>query len=56
MYGVLDMRNTVFGVVKINLKQLLDDGIKKELVQHIAVALHNGLIFNSKAKVNYFKF
>lgn len=46
------MNSTLVGVVEIDPKQLLEDGIRKELVQHIAIALHNGLIFNPKAKVN----
>lgn len=50
--GVLCMKSTLVGVVEIDPKQLLEDGIRKELVQHIAVALHNGLIFNPKAKVS----
>lgn len=32
-------------------KQLLEDGIRKELVKRVAFALHKGLIFNPKAKV-----
>ena len=31
-------------------KQLLEDGIRKELVKRVAYALHKGLIFNPKAK------
>ncbi|XP_001948165.2 WASH complex subunit 5 [Acyrthosiphon pisum] len=50
--GVLCMKSTLVGVVEIDPKQLLEDGIRKELVQHIAVALHNGLIFNPKAKTS----
>lgn len=46
------MKSTLVGVVEIDPKQLLEDGIRKELVHHIAVALHNGLIFNPKTKVN----
>lgn len=48
------MKSTLVGVVEIDPKQLLEDGIRKELVHHIAVALHNSLIFNPKAKVNGF--
>lgn len=32
-------------------KQLLEDGIRKELVRKVALALHKGLTFNPKAKV-----
>lgn len=54
--GVLCMKSTLVGVVEIDPKQLLEDGIRKELVQQNALALHNGLIFNSNAKVNIFHY
>lgn len=34
-------------------KQLLEDGIRKELVKRVALALHRGLIFNPRAKVGF---
>jgi WASH complex subunit strumpellin len=37
--------------IQIDPKQLLEDGIRKELVKQVARALHNGLVFNPKAKV-----
>lgn len=39
---------------QIDPKQLLEDGIRKELVQQVALALHRGLMFNPKAKVCVF--
>lgn len=45
------MKSTLVGIVRIDPKQLLEDGIRKELVHHIALALHTGLTFNPKAKV-----
>jgi len=39
------------GIIKVDPKQLLEDGIRKELVKQVAYALHKGLIFNPKAKV-----
>ena len=45
------MKTTLVGVVKVDPKQLLEDGIRKELVQQVASALHHNLIFNPKAKV-----
>lgn len=36
---------------QVDPKQLLEDGIRKELVRRVAFALHKGLIFNPKAKV-----
>ncbi|XP_054285996.1 WASH complex subunit 5-like isoform X1 [Macrosteles quadrilineatus] len=50
--GVLRMKSTLVGIVRIDPKQLLEDGIRKELVHHIALALHTGLTFNPKAKVS----
>ena len=49
--GILLMKTTLVGVIKVNPKQLLEDGIRKELVKQVAAALHLGLIFNPKAKV-----
>lgn len=49
--GVLRMNSTLVGIVRIDPKQLLEDGIRKELVHHIALALHTGLTFNPKSKV-----
>ena len=50
--GILMMKSTLVGVIKIDPKQLLEDGIRKELVMQVSQALHTGLIFNPKAKVN----
>lgn len=50
--GILCMKTTVFGVIKVDAKQLLEDGIRKELVLQVAAAMHRGLIFNPRAKVN----
>lgn len=48
--GMLMMRETAIGVIKIDSKQLLVDGIRRELVKQAAEAIHSKLIFNSKAK------
>lgn len=45
------MKSTLVGVIRIDPIQLLEDGIRKELVKHIAMALNNGLSFNPKSKV-----
>ena len=50
--GILLMKTTLVGVIKVDPKQLLEDGIRKELVTQVAWALHQGLMFNPKAKVN----
>ena len=49
--GMLSMKSTSVGVIKVDPKQLLEDGIRKEIVRQVSWALHNGLIFNPKAKV-----
>ncbi|CAH0547854.1 unnamed protein product [Brassicogethes aeneus] len=48
--GMRMMKSTLVGVVCLDPKQLLEDGIRKELVQHISKALHSELIFSSKPK------
>lgn len=40
-------------MLQVDPKQLLEDGIRKELVKRVAYALHKGLIFNPKAKVSH---
>uniref|UniRef100_A0A671MCB3 WASH complex subunit 5 n=1 Tax=Sinocyclocheilus anshuiensis TaxID=1608454 RepID=A0A671MCB3_9TELE len=41
---------TIMYLINVDPKQLLEDGIRKELVKRVAYALHKGLIFNPKAK------
>lgn len=48
--GILQMEKTLVGVIELDPKQLLEDGIRKELVKHLAEAFHNGLTFNTKSK------
>ncbi|XP_076869010.1 WASH complex subunit 5 [Brachyhypopomus gauderio] len=48
--GILMMKTTLVGIIKVDPKQLLEDGIRKELVKRVAFSLHKGLIFNPKAK------
>uniref|UniRef100_A0A8C4I5J9 WASH complex subunit 5 n=1 Tax=Dicentrarchus labrax TaxID=13489 RepID=A0A8C4I5J9_DICLA len=50
--GILMMKTTLVGIIKVDPKQLLEDGIRKELVKRVAYALHKGLIFNPKAKLS----
>lgn len=42
----------IFLFSQVDPKQLLEDGIRKELVRRVAYSLHKGLIFNPKAKVD----
>jgi WASH complex subunit strumpellin len=48
--GVLMMQKTLVGVIELDPKQLLEDGIRKELVKNISESLHCSLTFNPKAK------
>lgn len=48
--GILMMEKTLVGVIELDPKQLLEDGIRKELVKHLANALNVGLIFTPAAK------
>ncbi|XP_022693191.1 WASH complex subunit 5-like isoform X2 [Varroa jacobsoni] len=48
--GVLEMKTTLVGIVEIDPKQLLEDGIRKELVNQLSLSLHNGLTFSLKPK------
>lgn len=43
--GVLCMQTTLLGVVKVDPKELLTDGIRRELVAQLSSALHSGLSF-----------
>lgn len=44
------MNTTLVGIIQIDPKKLLEDGIRKELVRQVAESLHRGLVFNPKAK------
>ena len=44
------MKTTLVGIIKIDPKKLLEDGIRKELVNQVASSLHKGLIFSPKLK------
>lgn len=44
------MKTTLVGVVCLDPKKLLEDGIRKELVQHISKALHETLAFSTRPK------
>ncbi|KAL0270980.1 UNVERIFIED_CONTAM: hypothetical protein PYX00_008233 [Menopon gallinae] len=50
--GITMMKSTLVGVIRIDPIQLLEDGIRKELVKHIATSLHHGLTFNPKSKTS----
>lgn len=46
--GILQLKSTEIGCITINSKQLLEDGIRRELVKQIAAALHNQLQFSGR--------
>ncbi|KAL1465122.1 hypothetical protein WDU94_004714 [Cyamophila willieti] len=50
--GILRMKSTLVGIVCIDPKQLLHNGIKKQLAETILTELDKGLTFNSKSKTN----
>ncbi|KAF5292891.1 hypothetical protein FQR65_LT11143 [Abscondita terminalis] len=50
--GMRMMKSTLVGVVCLDPKQLLEDGIRKELVQHISKALHTTLSFSARLKLD----
>lgn len=38
--GILMMKTTLVGVIELDPKQLLEDGIRKDLVKHLTETLH----------------
>jgi len=44
--GILAMETTLVGVVEVDPKQLLEDGIRRELVSQVATAMDRLLVFN----------
>ena len=49
--GALMMKHTLVGIVEVDPKKMLHDGIKRQLVLQISKLLHDKLTFNPKAKV-----
>ena len=45
--GILAMKSTLYGVIKVDPKKLLEDGIRKELVRLLTYTLHHGLTFGT---------
>lgn len=46
------MKTTLVGIVRLDPKSLLEEGIRRELVSRMATAMHSALTFNHKAKAN----
>jgi len=50
--GVLEMESTVLGIIQVDARQILHDGLRKELVRQVSEAMHKTLIFtNEKTNV-----
>lgn len=47
--GIMEMENTVIGGREVNPRQLLDEGLRKELVRHTSELLNNLLQFDFSA-------
>lgn len=47
--GMLVLDKTLMGVIEIDPKEILVDGIRKELGKTLAKMLHEGFIFSKKA-------
>eukprot|EP00986_Skeletonema_menzelii_P002865 scaffold837_cov217-Skeletonema_menzelii.AAC.1 len=47
--GVLSMDNSIIGGIEINPRQLLDEGLRKEMVRHVSELLNNLLQFDFAA-------
>lgn len=43
--GVLVMEKTLLGVIQVEPRQILQEGLRRELVRQIATAMHNNLTF-----------
>ncbi|XP_071514464.1 WASH complex subunit 5 isoform X1 [Panulirus ornatus] len=50
--GVAMMETTLVGVVQVDPRRLLEDGVRRELVSLVAQILHDGLTFSTKIKGN----
>lgn len=46
--GVLAMKKTLLGVIKVDPRQILNDGIRKHLVDQTSRALHSLLVFDTR--------
>ncbi|XP_046411198.1 WASH complex subunit 5 isoform X1 [Neodiprion fabricii] len=50
--GVLALKSVSLGILLVDSHQLLEDGIRQELVEKITLALHSGLTFDAKSKTS----
>uniref|UniRef100_A0A7S1XR60 WASH complex subunit strumpellin n=1 Tax=Phaeomonas parva TaxID=124430 RepID=A0A7S1XR60_9STRA len=45
--GILAMERTLLGVIQVDPRQILEEGLRKELVLQVATAMHKALVFPS---------
>ncbi|XP_065337237.1 WASH complex subunit 5 [Cloeon dipterum] len=48
--GILTMKSTLMGILRVDPKKIFEDGIRRELVTHVADTLDQILVFNPKTK------
>lgn len=48
--GIIDMKETMIGDLKMNPQQLLEEGLRKELVRQISFAMHDHLQFPTSSE------
>ncbi|KAK2722383.1 hypothetical protein QYM36_002799, partial [Artemia franciscana] len=48
--GVLAMKSTLIGVINVDPRKLLEDGIRRELVRQLTINLHKVFVFGPKHK------
>jgi hypothetical protein len=46
------MKSTLMGILRVDPKQIFEEGIRRELVSHVVDTLDQNLVFNPKTKVN----
>jgi WASH complex subunit strumpellin len=51
--GILAMKRTIMGIIKLDPRQLLEDGIRAELVRQLTTAMHGFLVFKSGSLVEF---
>ena len=44
--GIIAMEETMFGDLKMNPQQLLEEGLRKELIRQVSIAFHTNLQFS----------
>jgi WASH complex subunit strumpellin len=51
--GILAMRRTILGIIKLDPRQLLEDGIRRELVRQLTTAMHTFLVFKTGSLIEF---